>query len=87
MEWYDACVHGNWNRAVEIQTMVNRWKVNVKLQWSCASDAAVNKLDAIVNPNIHCNVRVRPPYMSGTMRDVEFARHWAANNMPEMLQL
>jgi 4-hydroxy-tetrahydrodipicolinate synthase len=87
MEWYASCVQGDWNRAIEIQTMVNRWKVNVKMRWSCASDAAVNKLDAIVNPNFHCHVRVRPPYTSGTTKDVEFARRWAAENMPEMLQL
>ena len=87
MEWYEACVQGNWTQAMEIQTMVIRWKINVKMRWSCTSDAAVNKLDAIVNPNIHCNVRVRPPYTSGTMEDVEFARHWAADNMPEMLRL
>lgn len=87
MEWYDSCLKGDWARAIEIQTMVNRWKVNVKMRWSCASSAAINKLDAALNPNVQCHPRIRAPYRSGTFEDLEFARNWAAENMPDFLLL
>lgn len=87
LEWYDACRAGRWQRALQIQTAINRWKVLVKSRWSCTGDAAINKLDAIVNPNIRCSPRVRPPYTAGSADDVAFARRWAAAHFPDLLQL
>ena len=87
LEWYDACARGDYNRAMEIQTLVNRYKIHVKLSWKGHSDAAVNKADAAINPNIQCHPRVRPPYTSCTEEDVERARDWAKTNFPELLEL
>lgn len=87
VEWYEACRTGDYNRAVAIQALVNRYKIHVKMGWRAASDAAVNKADAAVNPNIHCNLRVRAPYVSCTQQDVERARAWAKQNFPELLRL
>jgi len=87
LEWYDACARGDYNRAMAIQTLVNRYKIHVKLNWKGHSDAAVNKADAAVNSSIRCHPRVRPPYMSCTEENVERARGWAKENFPELLEL
>jgi len=87
LEWYDACARGDYNRAMSIQALVNRYKIHVKLSWRGRSDGAANKADAAVNPNIGCNVRVRPPYVSCAEQDVECAREWAEKNFPELLEL
>ena len=87
LEWYEACRRGDWNRAMEIQVLVNRFKLNVKLKWHGQSNAAVNKADAAINPNIHCNLRVRAPYDSCIPEDIELARDWARDNFPELLEL
>ena len=70
LEWYDALVRGDYNAALRIQALVNRYKIQVKSTWRGQSDAAVNKADAAVNPNMRCDVRVRPPYASCTRDDV-----------------
>lgn len=61
MRWYEACSNGDWNEAIRIQQLVNRFKLEVKTGWNGKSDAAVNKADAALNPNIHCDLRVREP--------------------------
>lgn len=87
MEWYDACAAGDWGRAMEIQTTVNRYRAETLAHWSCSSmSAAFCKLDAALNPNFECHPRVRPPYESGTEADVEWARRWARENAPELLE-
>ena len=70
-----------------IQSLVNRYKIHVKMKWRGRSDAAVNKADAAVNPNIRCNMRVRRPYECCAEEDVETARAWASANFPELLKL
>jgi len=86
MEWYEACVGGDWSRAMEIQTMVWRYRYMIDQQgWDIHTDAGYNKLDAAVNPNIETHPRVRPPYTSGTLDQVETVRTWIAENEPELL--
>ena len=87
VEWYEACVGGDWARAIAIQQLVIRYKIHVKLRWHGQSDAGGNKADAAINPNIRCHPRVRPPYASCTSEDLAHARQWAAENFPELLEL
>ena len=87
VEWYEALVAGDMNRAMEIQVLVNRFKLCVKTTWPGKSDPAVNKVDAAINPNVRTHPRVRPPYRSSTMEDVERAREWARENFPDLVQL
>ena len=74
MRWYEACSSGDWNEAIRIQQLVNRFKLEVKTGWNGKSDAAVNKADAALNPNIHCDLRVREPYRSCMQEDL--AMQW-----------
>ena len=87
LRWYEACVDGDWNRAIEIQRRVNLYKVRVKSKWHGTSNAAINKTDAVINPNIKSNLTVRAPYKSCTLSDVEAARRWAKDNFSELLEL
>ena len=84
---YEACSSGDWNEAIRIQQLVNRFKLEVKTGWNGKSDAAVNKADAALNPNIHCDLRVREPYRSCMQEDLDRARSWAEQNFPELLEL
>jgi hypothetical protein len=43
------------------------------------------ELDARVNPNFECPLRVREPYDGGTEADLEWGRQWLAENDPELL--
>ncbi|MFH0963628.1 MAG: dihydrodipicolinate synthase family protein [Planctomycetota bacterium] len=85
--WHDACAKGDYSRAMEIQVLVNRYKIHVKSAWRGQSDAAVNKADAALNPSIRTPLRVRSPYVSCTRKDLERARRWARKNFPELLEL
>ena len=87
LAWYDACRRGDWNHAMSIQVLVNRYKLQIKSQWHGQSDAAVNKTDAALNPNISFSLQVRAPYSSGTPEDVERARQWAQEHFPDLLRL
>lgn len=87
IHWFAACRDGDWPEAMRLQGLVNRFKIEVKSTYRGASDAAVNKADAMVNPNIRCGLRVRGPYASCTADDVEHARAWAARHFPELLAL
>ncbi len=87
VRWYETCAGGDWNEAIRIQQLVNRFKLEVKTRWAGKSDAAVNKADAALNPNIHCALRVREPYRSCTEEDLDRARSWAEHNFPELLEL
>ena len=87
VEWYEACLRGDWDRAMSTQTRVNRYQIEVKTRWRGTTGAAVNKADAAVNPNIRCSLSVRPPYTSCTPEDVERARQWAKAYFPELLEL
>ena len=87
LEWYHACARGDWNEAIRVQQLVNQFKLNVKTRWKGQSDAAVNKADAMINTNIRCGLRVRPPYHSCTQDDVNRARIWAEQHFPELLEL
>ncbi len=85
LHWHRACEGGDWNEAVRVQGLVNRFKNEVKQCWAGQSDAAVNKADAALNPNIRCGLRVRAPYRSCTREDVDTARRWAEQHFPELL--
>jgi len=85
MEWYEACTGGDWARAMEIQRMVWQWRLWTFDQWSVSTDAGYNKLDARLNPNYAFHPRVRPPYESGTLSDVQAGREWALENAPELV--
>ena len=87
IQWHRACVSQDWTRAIEIQRLVNLYKVHVKSKWHGASDAAVNKADAALNPNIKGGLQVRPPYGSCTPDDLQLARKWASKHFPELLAL
>ena len=83
--WYAACRDGHWDQAMDIQQKVNRYKIHVKSRWSGKSDAAVNKADAAMNPNMHCTLPIRAPYDSCTAADLDAARTWAGRHFPELL--
>ena len=87
LHWWQACKQGDWSEAIRIQQLVNLYKIHVKMQWAGPSDAATNKADAAVNPNIQCALRLRAPYTSCTTGDVERARNWARDHFPAMLEL
>ncbi len=87
MRWYEACSSGDWNEAIRIQQLVNRFKLEVKTGWNGKSEAAINKADAALNPNIHCDLRVWEPYRSCMQEDLDRARSWAERNFPELLEL
>lgn len=85
-EWYRACTSGDWNRAIEIQQLA--WKYGrMRIdEFDVHTDAAYNKIDAAVNPNIDCGVGVRGPYRSASPDDVETAATWAAEHTPELVE-
>jgi len=85
VEWYEACADGDLARAMEIQTAVVRWSLQRLDRWGFSSTAARTKLDARVNPNFECPLRVREPYDGGTEADLEWGRQWLAENDPELL--
>ena len=87
LAWFKACADGDWNEAIRVQRLVNQFKIHVKMQWQGQSDAAVNKTDAMINPNIQCGLRVRGPYRSSTTHDIDSARRWAEQHFPELLEL
>ena len=87
VRWHEYCCQGDWSSAIDIQQKVIRYKTHVKLHWHGHSDAAVNKADAAVNPNLRGGLRVRGPYTYAIMEDVELARKWAETNFPELLEL
>jgi dihydrodipicolinate synthase/N-acetylneuraminate lyase len=87
VEWYEACVRGDWDRAMEIQTMVNRFRYTTIETWGYQHPATIHKLNARLNPNIGCPLRVRPPYESGTEEDLRWARQWVSQEMPELLNM
>ena len=87
MHWYGVCKRDDWNEAMRIQQLVNLYKVHVKSKWRGKCDAAVNKADAVMNSNIHCDLRVRAPYASCVIEDIEQARKWAKENFPELLEI
>jgi hypothetical protein len=70
---------------MEIQTKVVRWSVQRLDRWGFSSTAARTKLDARVNPNFECPLRVREPFDAGTEADLEWGRKWLAENEPELL--
>jgi dihydrodipicolinate synthase/N-acetylneuraminate lyase len=57
VEWYEACVRGDWDRAMEIQTMVNRFRYTTIETWGYQHPATIHKLNARLNPNIGCPLR------------------------------
>jgi dihydrodipicolinate synthase/N-acetylneuraminate lyase len=85
VEWYDASSSGDWDRAMAIQRQVDRWSVERLDRWDFASTAARTKLDARLNPNIECPLRVRAPFESGPVTDLEWAQEWAADHWPELI--
>lgn len=85
VEWYDSCRDGNWARAMEIQTMVNRFRVTTIREWGYSFSGTHHKLNAGLNPNLECGLRVSRPYTQGTEADVRWAREWTAENLPEIL--
>lgn len=85
VDWYTACNDGDWDRAVEIQTMILRWSARRLDRWGFASTAARTKLDAGLNPNLECPLRVRRPFDQGTDADLEWGRRWLQENEPEIL--
>lgn len=85
--WYRAARGGNWNEAMRIQHLVNRFKIEVKSKYQGTSDAAANKADAMVNTNIRCGLRVRRPYAACSDNEVEQARAWAKKHFPELLDV
>ena len=87
LNWYRACAEGDFNEATRIQRLVNRFKLEVKTTWQGASDAAVNKADAMINPNIRCGLQVRAPYTSCVQADIDRARVWAEEHFPELLNV
>lgn len=86
MEWYEACVESDWGRAMEIQTMANRYRHVTTDRWGIDFPASIHKLNARLNPNLSCPLRVRPPYRSGTAADLEWAERWVRREMPELLE-
>ena len=87
VRWFAACEGGQWDEAMRIQRLVNLYKIHVKQRWAGQSNAAVNKADGAVNPNIRCGLRVRGPYGSCLAGDVEDARGWARGHFPELVEL
>lgn len=85
--WYAAVRGGDFNEAMRIQRLVNRFKIEVKSTFHGKSDAAVNKADAMINSNIRCGLRVRGPYTPCTAADVDRARAWAGEHFPELLEV
>lgn len=85
VEWYDACVAGDWERAVEIQRAVLRWSVQRLDHWGYSSTAARTKLDARMNPNFDCPLRVREPFDGPTESDLTWGRDWLESNEPALL--
>jgi 4-hydroxy-tetrahydrodipicolinate synthase len=82
VDWYEACIEERWEDAMAYQTAVNRWWARREREWSVHTSAAYNKLDAAVNPDIDCPLRVRPPSPSGSEADVAWAREWLAEHEP-----
>ena len=85
--WYYACRNGDFTEAIRIQKLVNRFKLEVKTTWRGQSDAAVNKTDAMLNPNMRCGLGVRAPYLSNSQDELDSARNWAEQHFPELLIL
>lgn len=85
VEWYEACLEGDWTRSVDIQRAVLSWSVRRLERWGFSSTAARTKLDARVNPNFDCPLRVREPFESPTEADLAWGRHWLESNEQELL--
>jgi dihydrodipicolinate synthase/N-acetylneuraminate lyase len=86
VRWVEACRRGNWNEAMRIQRLVIAYKVHVKRYWRGTSEAAINKADAMLNPNLRCGLAVRPPYTPCSAQDLEAARIWAERHFPELME-
>ena len=88
---YDACSRSDDALAAKLTARIQRWMteavyplyagVTDNAYW----DSAIDRLQAMLNPNMRCGLRCRGPYKSCTQRDVDQVRSWIEHNDPQLL--
>ncbi len=86
---FEACRNGDYEKVQTITERLKRFHDEIfgPLVRQGYWDSALDRLQAMLNPNMSCGLRCRRPYKSLGQNDLEQVRLWIAENDPEILRL
>ena len=87
VRWYDCCVEGNWNEAMEIHKTLMRFKTGFKIHLNREGwfSSALDKIMPALNPHLRCTYRGQYPYYCDPER-LEEARDFMKRHCPLLLE-
>ncbi len=91
LELYEACAAGNETVASTLTERFSRFVQEAILPLAPDDDKAgywdsgLDRLQAMLNPNMRCGLRCQRPYASPTQADLDGVRSWIEDHDPELL--
>ena len=88
VKWYDSCVQGDWNEAVEIHKAAMRYKAGFLIRYNREGwfSAAKDKIWPALNPHLKCTYRGRYPYECAPPEVLEGAMQFMRRECPKLLE-
>ncbi len=89
LEFFEACRSGDNGKAETITERIRRFHDDILVPFIRRGywDSALDRLQAMLNPNMSCGLRCRRPYKFFSPEDLDRARSWLTENDPELLCL
>ena len=91
LDFYQACVTGDDTVAQAIAARIERFSSEViepiyaGVTEGGLWDSAIDRLQAVLNPNMRCGLRCRRPYRSATQADLYAVKGWIERNDPDLI--
>ena len=87
LELFEACRNGNDEKARTITARLKRFHDEILVPFIKQGywDSALDRLQAMLNPNMSCGLRCRRPYKFFSPEDLDRVRLWLTENEPELL--
>ncbi len=91
LEFYEECAAGNEFVVTALSARFSRFVQEAILPLAPDDDkagywdSALDRLQAMLNPNMRCGLRCQRPYASPTQADLDGIRSWIEHNDPELL--
>lgn len=91
LELYDACKRADDAAAEKLSARIERFVTEAIYPLYAESadngywDSAIDRLQAMLNPNMRCGLRCRLPYRSCRQQDLDQVSKWIEQNDPQLL--